>query len=128
MDPDDAVAATRRYQYLDFDPVDAEVTKVEVVDDTDDPPSSQVGYSSLIDDPSLITVSHRRDAPVPLRPTQPIRRRVTRPMGRAPRRACNTHTPGSRRVRAGPSSDDDSPHEDGESDGSFSRPLSLGVG
>ena len=51
-----------------------------------------------------------------------------RPVGRERRPADNSRTRGSRRVGAGPSSSDDDPHEDGESDGAFSRPLSLGVG
>lgn len=43
-------------------------------------------------------------------------RRIRRPLGRAPRRACNAPSKGSRRVtRAGPSSDDD-PHEDDPDD------------
>ena len=95
------------FAQLPFDEADIETTKVEVVQDTNDQPFFQVGYSSFIDDPSPVAVYRRR-------PPELVRRRTNRLLGHAPRRACNQRQRGSRRVtRVGPSSSDDPP---GESD------------
>jgi hypothetical protein len=103
MDSDDEVA-TPRYQYLDFDPVeDSEITEVQVPAGPDPSPSDFVsGYSSFIDDPSLVA-KYRPSAfaPTQVRPDRLVRHRTTRPMGRAPRRACNLHARGSARSRSG---------------------------
>ena len=85
---------------LDFGPADdSEATEVRL-----HPASAQSSASLALSAPRVVT-------PTQVRPGRLPRRRGNRPLGRAPRRACNTPTRGSRRVRAGPSSDDD-PHEE----------------
>ena len=113
MDSEDEVAA--RCPTLDLGPAAAARPKKVPLD----PATARFSATLALSAPGA--------EPTQVRPARLVRRRTTRRMGHAPRRGWNARTRGSRRVRAGPSSDDD-PHEDGESDGAFSRPLSLGVG
>jgi hypothetical protein len=98
MDSDDEVATRRYQQTLDFGPVDdSEITKIEAATLDSSHPDLIWGYPSSV----------QTEQVAKYQPTRLVRRRTTPPMGRAPRRACNARTRGSRRTRTTSSSSDD---------------------